>query len=543
MKLRDYQERQKADIYAAWAGGHRNVVAVAPTGGGKTVLFTNIMAEYPGISIGIAHRSELVSQMSMALARGGVRHRVIAARPTISFITRDHHTELGQSFVDPAAKTIVSSVDTLVGRSGERYKKLLRGVGLWVQDEAHHVLRDNKWGRAATLCPNAYGLGVTATPERADRHGIGRHASGLFDVMIESLGMHDMIERGYLAPYRIFAPPSDARTDVLKIGSTGDYTRASQRASLRDSAIVGDVVEHYQRIANGLRGVTFATDVDTAERIAGQFRDAGVPALAINAKTPAESRARAIRRLRDGDLLQLVNVDLFGEGFDLPAIEVVSMARPTASFGLYSQQFGRALRPSPGKTTGIIIDHVGNVHMHGLPDRPRSWSLDDRMGEKRSKSNDEYAVTTCTSCMAVYERYRTRCPYCGEKPISQQRSEPRFVDGDLTELDPAALAQLRGEISRVDRPPADVANGLIHTGQTYRVAHAAAKRHAERQDAQARLREAVAHWAWHRRGYENGERYRLFYLKFGVDVATAQTLSRSESEALEQKIRNDLGLG
>ena len=126
---------------------------------------------------------------------------------------------------------------------------------------------------------------------------------------------------------------------------------------------------HQSPNASGTRlGVTFATDVETAGDIAAQYNAAGVPAAMVSADTPAAERNRLIGQFRNRDLLQLVNVDLFGEGFDVPAIEVVTMARPTKSYPVFAQQFGRALRPLPGKSHGIVIDHVNNVITHRLPD-------------------------------------------------------------------------------------------------------------------------------------------------------------------------------
>ena len=166
------------------------------------------------------------------------------------------------------------------------------------------------------------------------------------------------------------------------------------------------MVDHYLRIAKGKLGVTFAVDVEAAGDIATAFKKAGVPAEIVTAKTPDTLRASILRRFRNRELLQLVNVDLFGEGFDLPAIEVVSMARPTQSFSLFAQQFGRALRPMDGKEHAIIIDHVGNVHRHGLPDAPRDWSLDRR--ERRSSKNVDIVIPTrtCPECAGAYERIR-----------------------------------------------------------------------------------------------------------------------------------------
>jgi len=543
--LRPYQSEIKSEIYQAWNAGAVNVLAVLPTGAGKTVTFSDIIHDHQGASCAIAHRQELVSQISLALARDRVRHRIIGPKNVVKLCVNIHMAEVGASYYDPSAPCAVAGVDTLV-RRGDELANWLQSVTLCVQDEAHHVLESNKWGTAFKMFPNARGLGVTATPLRADGKGLGRHADGLFDVMVEGPGMRDLISMGYLTDYRVFAPPSDIDLSAVNVSQmTGDYNPQKLKVAVRKSHVIGDVVKHYLKIAPGKLGVTFATDVETATDIAAQFNAAGVPAAVVSAKTPDAERIALLRRFKNRELLQLVNVDLFGEGFDLPAIEVVSMARPTQSYALFVQQFGRALRLLDGKEYAIIIDHVGNVERHGLPDARREWTLDRR--EKRSKStkSDSIPVKTCLNetCLAVYERIYSACPFCGHVTPPAARNAPEFVDGDLCELDPATLAQMRGEIDRVDMDKEVYREELAakHTPKIGQLAHV--KRHAERQEAQAALRHSIAWWAGYQRamGRNDSESYRRFYFAFGVDVMTAQALNTKEAIELAGQINEHLG--
>jgi hypothetical protein len=219
------------------------------------------------------------------------------------------------------------------------------------------------------------------------------------------------------------------------------------------------------------------------------------------------------------------------------------MARPTQSYALYAQQFGRALRLLDGKTEAIIIDHVGNVERHGLPDVRRSWTLDRR--EKRSKdtSDDVIPVKACPSCTAVYERIYSVCPYCGYKSISAGRSGPEFVDGDLCELDPMTLAMMRGEIERVDMSIQDARVEMEGKYIPEIGIHAGMKRHRLRQEAQEALRASIAWWAgWQRaQGRPDSESYRRFYFAFGTDVMTAQALNTREAYDLADRINQQLG--
>ena len=529
MTLRDYQIALDRDIERAWQSGARNVLAVAPTGSGKTVLVSHIVQRKGLITAVIAHRAELVGQMSLALARNGVRHRVLAQPSLVAEVQGQHMLEFGRRFVDPHSNVIVAGVQTMVNRREEWMQR----CGLWVTDECHHATADNMWGEAIGLLPNAIGLGVTATPTRADGKGLGRHADGVMDIMVNGPGMRELIDRKFLADYRIFAPPSDLDLSDVKIGASGEFVGEQVRKAVHRSHVTGDIVQHYLRLAPGKRGITFTVDVESAEEVAAAYRAAGVPAEMLSGKTPTSWRMRVMRDLREGKLLQVVNCDLLGEGTDVPAVEVVSFGRPTASYGLFVQQFGRALRPLEGKSHAIIIDHVNNVRQHGLPDAHREWSLDRRDRRARNGPSDVVPVTTCPECSGVYERVLSACPYCAKPRLPARRDGPQYVDGDLAELDLATLRALRGEVQRVDgqlfggRSPTDAIQGAM------------LKNHNARQDAQRQLRETMAFWGGWRKslGDDIATRQRRFYLQFGHDVMTAQTLGAREALELRTNVR------
>jgi len=532
LRLRPYQDKLIRETYDLWNNAAGNVLAVAPTGSGKTVVFGSVLKDANCASVAIAHRFELVSQMSLTLARFGIRHRVIGPDAVRRVCVSLHMSEIGHSFFDPGSKVAVAGVDTLANANQD--DPWFRQVRLWIIDEAHHVLEANKWGRAAAMFPNARGLGVTATPNRADGRGVGREGEGIFDAMVEGPGMRELIDAGYLTEYRVFAPPSDLDLTDVPVTDSGDYSPAKLRKAVHRSHVMGDIVQHYLRHAPGKLGVTFAVDVEAAVEITKRFRDSGIAAEVVSAKTPDALRAKIIRDFRERRLLQLVNVDLFGEGFDLPAIEVVSFGRPTKSFPLFSQQFGRALRPLEGKGHAIILDHVGNTLRHGLPDSPRVWSLGNRKRSARVAEDDVIPTRTCPNaeCLAVYERVHFKCPYCGFQPEPLGRATPAHVDGDLTELDVEALRAMAAEIQRIDAP-ARVPPHLPPIAQA-----GVMKTHRGRQQAQVELRRQMALWCgWQKHlGRDDREIVRRFYFQFGVDVGSAQALNAADAGALQQKI-------
>jgi superfamily II DNA or RNA helicase len=540
IQLRPYQTDLIARTYQSYQAGNRNVLAVLPTGGGKSVIVSQIILDghQQGLSeCVIAHRNELVGQMSLHVARRGIPHRIIASKQSVAQITAEHRREFGRSFINPDARCSVVSVDTLVAREAE-LQAWAAQIQRWTIDEAHHVLRANKWGKAVRMFTNAYGLGVTATPRRADGMGLGEHHDGVFQDMILGPSMRDLIDMGALCEYEIAVPESDFQIDDDQLAPSGDWSSKRMREASKRSHIVGDVVIEYQRRAPGKRGICFATDVETANEMAHRFNEAGIAAAAVSAKTPNEVRNDYIRRFRDGRLTMLVNVDLFGEGFDVPAVEVVIMARPTASLAVYLQQFGRALRPLDGKPYGLVIDHVSNWKRHGFPDKQHLWSLDRR--EKRAKREldpDDIPLTACRSCSRPYERCLPACPYCGEAPPVPEGGARSIeqVDGDLMLLDRETLAQLRAQMTL--EAPGDVAARVEFAAGP--VAAAGAKNRAiERHAAQQRLTRAIEQWAGIRRaaGDTDATIMRRFYLTVGADVLSVMGGSRAEMDGLAEKV-------
>lgn len=559
--LRDFQQQIKADIYQAWGDGAFNVMPVAPTGSGKTVTFCDIVREYNAPACTIAHRQELVGQAALALNRERVEHSIIAPKQVVQQIIALEHELQGYSCFNSRAPVRAAGVDTIIRHdpSDRWYSQ----VGLVVQDEGHHVLKDNKWGRAQLMFPNARGLFPTAHAVRADGSGLGREADGLVDRLVVGPSARELIRRGYLTDYRIICVGSDIDFEKVPIGASGEFSMPKLRAATHSSnRIVGDVVAHYMRFAYGKLGVTFAVDIEAAVELRNAYQAAGVPAEVITSDTPLGVRGQLMRKFRARQLLQLVSVDCLGEGVDVPAIEVVSMVRKTASWQLMCQQFGRALRvmvderywaywdqysdeqrlaiiAASTKPKAIIIDHVGNILWHakirGLPDTAQEYSLLRRESNGRGKS-DAIPLRVCTDCFQPYERFLLACPHCGGVPQPFGRGSPELVEGDLVELDPNVLAALRGEIERIQGPPT-----MPHDADPA-VRRGILRRHHDRARAQASLLRYMMLWGgWQRHlGRNDREAQKLFYIRFGIDVLSAQALGSPEAAALETRIAAEL---
>ena len=531
MKMRDYQEEVTEESIASWKNGSRNICMVMPTGAGKTRTFSHIIKLRDEPTVAIAHRQELVLQISESLAAFGIIHRVIAPAPVQKYCAKRHMELYGRIYVDPNAKAAVSGVQTLLRRS-DSLSSYFRQVRFWVTDECHHAVlgnNPNQWGRATLLFPNAQGLGVTATPLRLDRQGL----DSVFDTLIVGPDMRTLINQGHLSDYRIYAPPASIDRSAIALSRSGEFQQDDLRRQTRRSTITGDVVEHYLRLASGKRGLTFCVDVETAEQTAEAFRQAGVPALMLHGGSSDAERVEGIEALKRGDVKMITNVDLFGEGFDCPSIEVVHMARPTQSYGLYVQQFGRAMRPLEGKTHGIVIDHVGNVVTHGLPDSPRQWTLAGR--DRQARDPDDIPVRACPSCLSVYRAFHTQCPNCGYRPVPVGRSTPQLVDGDLEELDPMTLSEMRANVIDLN-----VTEPAIPVGASGPVIGRKRREHSELLAAQRELRQSISYVAgyWHYDdGMDDREINKRFYISFGTTILEACGFRRAEAEKLNERLR------
>jgi superfamily II DNA or RNA helicase len=425
LQLRDYQEKFVQDIRQAFADGNRAVLGVLPTGGGKTVVFSYIasqMAMQTKRAHILVHRIELLKQTYKAMYSTGVR---------TGLVNPAYHA-------DTNADVQVASVQTLVKRTG-----IYRAPDLIVVDEAHHAIAGT-WKKILDAYPNSYVLGVTATPCRGDGVGLGREVGGLFDTMVEGPQTPDLIERGFLVKPRTFRPPTNLDLSGIRTLKSGDYDTIQLGERVDKPAITGDAVEHYTKLCAGKPAVVFCVTVAHAHHVAEQFRQAGYRAYAVDGNLDDYTRASILTGLGNGNVQVVTSCDIISEGTDIPAIECAILLRPTQSLGLYLQQVGRALRTADGKTSAIVLDHVGNSITHGFAEDKREWSLTGEVKRKKEKSENAVpAPMQCTKCYAVYKRELSRCPECGNEEEKPKPKQLEYRPGELIEAsrDPEAEAQ------------------------------------------------------------------------------------------------------
>ena len=396
--------------------GRKSILIRLSTGGGKTVIAATMLGNASKrnkrCAFGV-HRRELVKQSMATFDFVGIKYGVISA---------GWHPYR-------KARVQVASIPSWIRRV-----KQVGDFDIIVWDECVHMAAKS-WSALHGQYPNAVHIGLTATPERLDGRGLG----DWFEVMVEGPSTAELIRMGFLAPFRLFSVPSVV-TEGLHT-RMGDFAIGEVIERMNASTVTGDALREYKRHAMGKRAIIFEASVERSKAAAQAFRDAGIPAAHVDGDTPTEERDRAVRDFASGRVQVLSNVELFGEGFDLPAMEAVILCRPTQSLALYLQQVGRVLRTSPGKGTAIILDHAGNFARHGAPDADRVWTLEGRIGDQSGKSEAVSNGRACSFCYATSPPNYTRCRECGKAfPVKSRAIEE--VEGELVEMGPEVAARM-----------------------------------------------------------------------------------------------------
>ena len=424
--LRDYQTDMLSRLQKAWKR-HRSVMVQMPTGTGKTHLMAETIrnaslelcplategtqviglplategTQESGVIV-VAHRRELIEQISKTLEKFGIEHGVI----------------LSGKKIDYSKRVQVASIQTLSRRAAHGDCPLCASPswnpGLVIIDEAHHALATT-YRMMWEWWPKAKFLGLTATPCRLNNAPF----TDLFQTLLQSWPIQEFIDKGWLSDFEYVSASPDSEAlkrvrSLKKRGADGDY-QTKELATVMD---VPESIEHlyktYRQFAGGKKGIVYAIDRRHAEHIAAYYNDMGVRCAVIDSKTPVKERERLVEEYKMTDVRcqmadgrckpsdfspqtsidVLVNVDIFSEGFDAPEVEFIQLARPTLSLSKYLQQVGRGMRISPGKPHVLILDNVGLYQTFGLPTEERDWrqTFYGKASGKGSLTGERYVV-------------------------------------------------------------------------------------------------------------------------------------------------------
>lgn len=367
LQLRDYQIEAVDAVEEAAQRGVRRPLVVLPTGTGKTVVFAELIRRRPGRGLILAHREELLEQ-----ARDKVRLVIPDADVGVVKAERDEHER----------PIVVASVQTLARE--RRVRRLGREFGTIVVDEAHHAAAASYRRILAQLGGfeqegPAVVLGVTATPERADKVGLDR----IWEEIVYRRDILDMVRLGYLCDLRALRVRLDVDLDEMATRA-GDYDEGELSDAMARADAPEHAVEAYRRHGEGRKTLVFTPSVELAYEMAGAFSAAGFPAAAVDGAVSADDRAAILARFRAGEIKVLANCALLTEGYDEPGVSCLILARPTKSRPLYMQMVGRGTRRAPDKTDCLVIDLVGSTQRHDLVTLSGLFGLDpERLDGKR----------------------------------------------------------------------------------------------------------------------------------------------------------------
>lgn len=450
---RPYQSQAIAEIRQAFREGKRKIVLVAPTGSGKTVKASAVIegAVAKGNRVlFLAHRKELIEQCSKTLDEIGVDHGVIKAnhwrkRPELPVQVASVQTlyakrgcpdckaarkaeieRLRPSF--PDGKVPSSAVEVPCERcaSSGKIRRTMPRAEIIVIDETHRCLAPI-YQEVLVEYPDALVLGLTATPWRLDGRGMGR----LYEHLVATVQVQELVDAGFLLPLRVYAPDLPDLSDVKT--QRGDYDNESVSRIMGSDKLVGNIVDHWFRLGEDRRTVVFASNVENSQELVRRFVEAGVAAEHLDGTTPDGDRDAILGRLASGQTRIVCNVDVLVEGYDLPSLGCVILARPTQSLTRYLQQVGRVMRPHGDQTYAVVLDHSGCVHEHGLPTDPRRWSLEDRRKKKKGERQDGLPCVVCDECGALRPIDVEVCPACAGIQMAVFRGIVVETDDSLVE--------------------------------------------------------------------------------------------------------------
>ena len=396
MQLRPYQSRTIDDVLSCY---HDNPLVVAPTGAGKTTVGVEIAKALAADGVlWVAHRSELLDQARDRFEQSGIG---------VGMIKAGRHE-------DPHCNIQVGSVDTLRNRPP-------LDVATLIIDEAHRS-EANSYKQVRPIGSRV--IGLTATPYRLDGKGLGN----TYTRIVEAASVSELITDGYLIEPEVWVvdTPSGIKT------TAGEYNQASAASVMNTPEKRADIVAEFVK-RGGERALCFATTIEHSREICQALVDAGIGAEHVDGGTPGDEREAVLNRLRSGETRVVCNCMLFTEGFDLPELDTLIIARPTQSLNLHMQMLGRVMRPATDRA--VVNDHAGNSVRLGLVTQAFNYTLE----EAAKTTPTATGLKVCGNCYRMYSD--TRCPECGTEP-ERSEVETLGVDGEagMKRLDDRRLA-------------------------------------------------------------------------------------------------------
>lgn len=396
VELREYQTNAVQLLKNSMKIGNKKVVLCAPTGSGKTVLFTHMVNEHikrGGRALVVTDRIELMKQAGGAFERVGLTPEFIKAN----------------SKPDLSLPCHVAMVETL-SRRAEKYATFLASRTMIIFDESHKTAFDKLFDYIA---PNTYVIGATATPHRS---GNQSSMDEFYTDIVQPIDTPDLVELGFLADAQSYGIEIDLK-GIKKIAGEYDPSQLAQRYEERK--VYNGVIENYNRICPNSKALAFCSNIDSAVSLTYQMQKSGLNARNLDSTMSDIDRTETLAWFKETSNAILVSVGILTTGFDEPTIETIILYRATTSLPLFLQMVGRGSRVTATKSRFTILDFGNNIKTHNFWEAERVWGLK----KKISKKLDIPPVKNCKSCNGMISISAVKCKYCGyEEPKKEKKN-------------------------------------------------------------------------------------------------------------------------
>ena len=352
-----------------------------PTGGGKTVIFSEMVRQYlkhhdKKVLI-MTHRIELIKQTSKMLTEFGVHNKIINSTANLD---------------DQADYTcFVAMVETLNNRLNDDLLDI-SDIGLVIIDEAHY----NSFNKLFKFFEKSFILGVTATPLSSN---INTPMKGNYDELIVGESIESLIEHEFLARAEIYS--YNVGLTSLVVGSNGDYTVKSSEDLYTNEDMLSKLIHAYEEVSKGKKTLIFNNGINTSLHVYDTFRAAGYPIAHLDNNNTKKEREEILEWFKNTPNAILTSVSILTTGFDEPTVESIILNRATKSLTLYYQMIGRGSRILKDKSSFNVIDLGNNFHRFGPWGSDLDWYkifkypnyyLDNLQNDEDIESNFRYEM-------------------------------------------------------------------------------------------------------------------------------------------------------
>jgi len=400
MKLREYQNKAIKDIQATFLQGHKKIVLQAPTGSGKTVMFTFMLKTASGKNwncLLLTDRIELLQQANGTFDNVGVNYKNITA----------------ETKVIPDSKVLVAMVETMKRRAKARldFQMLLKRINLLIIDECHKHTFDNIFKFLDSEC---FVIGFTATPIRTNKN---KPLSKYFTHLITSLSIEQLIFDNYLSKPKYFGVDVDLSSVKLK---AGEFDENDMTKLYGERKLFEGLKHNLDLHARGLKTMIFCPSIQSSLEVAKELN-----CLHVDGTMPKEKRKAVLYEFENNDDSIITNVGITTTGYDCPSIRCIVLYRATTSLPLYLQMIGRGSRVMPNKKEFIILDFGMNVQRFGYWHIDRNWTLDIKKSSKKNK--DTFPIKFCPKCDSILSINKRICDFCGYEYVIPEK-EREFIE-------------------------------------------------------------------------------------------------------------------